>query len=67
MQARLVAAATEQVVAELDTGLPVVVVMADLACGVVVGTGCQHGIQAWIEWRLGHFVLLFGSLHVSLG
>ncbi|MCY1178949.1 hypothetical protein D9M73_193240 [compost metagenome] len=49
LQAGLVAAAAEQVVAELDTGLPVVVVVTDLACGVVVGTGGQHRIQARIE------------------
>ncbi|MNJ34499.1 hypothetical protein D3C77_292140 [compost metagenome] len=67
LQACLVATAAEQVVAQLDAGLPVVVVVADLACGVVVGTGGQHCVKARVERRLGHFVLLLGSLHVGLG
>ncbi|MNO97069.1 hypothetical protein D3C76_887640 [compost metagenome] len=67
LQASLVAAAAEQVVVHLHAGLPVVVVVAFLAAGVVVGTGSQNGVEARVEGRLGHFVLLLGSIHVSLG
>jgi hypothetical protein len=51
LQASLVAAAAEQVVVHL-AGLPVVVVVAFLAAGVVVGTGGQNGVEARVEGDL---------------
>ncbi|MNC28114.1 hypothetical protein D3C75_763080 [compost metagenome] len=67
LQASLVAAAAEQVVVHLHAGLPVVVVVAFLAAGVVVGTGSQNGVEARVEGRLADFVLLLGGVDVSLG
>ncbi|MCY1418277.1 hypothetical protein D9M71_338320 [compost metagenome] len=65
-QARLVAAAAEQVVIHHHADPPLVVV-AFVTLHVVVRAHCRLGVKAWVEGRLGNFVLAFGRLHVGLG
>ncbi|MNM57461.1 hypothetical protein D3C81_686600 [compost metagenome] len=66
LQARLVAAAAEQVVVHHHTHPPFVVV-AFFTGNVVVRAHRGFGVEAWVERRLGDFVLALGGLHVGLG
>ena len=64
-QSGLVAATTEQVVVHHNAHAPFVVVTF-VTLHVVVRTNGGFSIEAWVERRLGDFVLALGRLHVGL-